>query len=175
MPDETLEIRRGRVDDVAVILRFIRELGEYEKLAHEVVATEEVLRETLFGARPVAFPLIALVGGEPVGWALYFFNFSTFHGRPGVYLEDLYVTPAARGHGVGRALLATLARIAVEEGCRRVEWSVLDWNAPSIAFYESLGAVAMSDWTVFRLSGTAMERLASGGAAVPLPGDSAPD
>ena len=162
-PEQEISVRRGRREDAPLILRFIRELAEYERLAHEVVATEEVLAETLFGARPTAYPLIASLDGAPVGWALYFYNFSTFHGRPGIYLEDLYVTPAARGHGVGRTLLATLARIAVEERCRRVEWSVLDWNAPSIAFYESLGAVAMSDWTVYRLTGAAMERLAREG------------
>ena len=163
-PDQNITVRRGQREDVPLILRFIRELAEYERLAHEVVATEEVLAETLFGERPTAFPLIASLNDEPVGWALYFYNFSTFHGRPGLYLEDLYVTPAARGQGVGRVLLATLARIAVHEQCRRVEWAVLDWNAPSIAFYESLGAVAMDEWTVFRLTGEAMERMAREGS-----------
>ena len=164
---DTLTIRRGQREDVPLILRFIRELGEYERLAHEIVATEADLEDTLFGERPVAFPLIAELGGAPVGWALYFYNFSTFHGRPGIYLEDLYVTPASRGHGVGRALLAELAKIAVAERCRRVEWAVLDWNAPSIAFYESLGAGAMSDWTVYRLTGEAMHRLAAEGRTSP--------
>ena len=163
-PDQNITVRRGQREDVPLILRFIRELAEYERLAHEVVATEEVLAETLFGERTTAFPLIASLNDEPVGWALYFYNFSTFHGRPGLYLEDLYVTPAARGQGVGRVLLATLARIAVQEQCRRVEWAVLDWNAPSIAFYKSLGAVAMDEWTVFRLTGEAMERMAREGS-----------
>lgn len=164
---DSLAIRRGRRDDVPLILRFIRELADYERLAHEVVATEADLADTLFGDGPTAFPLIAELGGVPVGWALYFYNFSTFHGRPGIYLEDLYVTPASRGHGVGRALLAELAKIALAEGCRRVEWAVLDWNAPSIAFYESLGAVPMSDWTVYRLTGDAIHRLAGEGAPPP--------
>lgn len=166
MENGSLSIRRGRPEDVPLILRFIRELAEYEKLSHEVVATEEILSESLFGPCPTAFPLIASIGGEPVGWALYFYNFSTFHGRPGIYLEDLYVTPAARGRGAGKALLATLARIAVAERCRRVEWAVLDWNSPSIDFYRSLGAVAMNEWTVYRLTGDAMAHLAGQGQEV---------
>ena len=166
MDNGSLSIRRGRPEDVPLILRFIRELAEYERLGHEVVATEEVLSESLFGPCPTAFPLIASIDGEPVGWALYFYNFSTFHGRPGIYLEDLYVTPSARGRGAGRALLATLARIAVAERCRRVEWAVLDWNAPSIEFYKSLSATAMDEWTVYRLTGDAMARLAGQGQDV---------
>ena len=158
-----VSIRRGERRDVPTILRFIRELAEYERLAHEVVATEEILERTMFGERRVAFPLIASVDGEDVGWALYFYNYSTFLGRPGIYLEDLYVTPAARGKGVGKALLASLCAIAVDEGCGRVEWWVLDWNTPSIDFYRSLGARPMDEWTVFRLTGEAMERLGGRG------------
>lgn len=142
------------------MLRFVRELAAYEKLAHEVVATEADLARWLFGPGAHVGCLIARRGGEPVGFALYFFNFSTFLGKPGLYLEDLYVAPAERGSGVGYALLARLARIAVERGCGRMEWWVLDWNEPSIAFYRRLGAEAMDDWTVFRMTGEPLRRLA---------------
>jgi GNAT superfamily N-acetyltransferase len=160
--DETgLVIRPAAADDVPLILRFIRELAEYERLLHEVVATEDVLRGTLFGPHPYAEVAIAEVDGEPAGFALFFHNFSTFLGRPGIYLEDLYVRPALRGRGVGRALLRHLARLAVERRCGRLEWWVLDWNEPAIRFYRSLGAVAMDEWTVFRVAGEALDRLAS--------------
>jgi GNAT superfamily N-acetyltransferase len=157
---DTLAIRPAAPDDVPLVLRFIRELAEYEKLGHEVVATEERLRETLFGARAYAEVVIAEVEGEPAGFALFFHNYSTFLAQPGIYLEDLYVRPEARGRGVGRRLLAHLARLARERGCGRLEWWVLDWNEPAIGFYRSLGAQAMDEWTVFRVAGEALDRLA---------------
>ncbi len=155
-----ISIRAAREQDVPTILGFIRELAEYEKLSHEVVATEAMLRQHLFGARPVAEVLIAELDAKPVGFALFFHNFSTFLGRPGIYLEDLYVQPHARGRGIGKAMLVRIGKLAVERGCGRVEWSVLDWNEPSIQFYRKLGAVPMSDWTVFRVAGDALTRLA---------------
>lgn len=160
MPE--VEIRPATAEDAPLILSLIHELAEYEKLSHEVVATEETLRETLFGERPFAEVLLAFVGEEPAGFALFFHNFSTFLGKPGIYLEDLYVRPEHRGAGAGRALLSRLARLTVERGCGRLEWWVLDWNEPSIGFYESLGARAMDDWTVYRVAGAALEDLASG-------------
>ena len=169
--DRGLLIRKAEANDVPVILRFINELAEYEKLAHEVEADEAKLRETLFGTRPAAEVLIAELTAsgkagsaeaEPVGFALFFHNYSTFVARPGLYLEDLYVTPAARGRGIGLALMRHLAAIAVERRCGRFEWSVLDWNEPSIDFYRRLGAVSMDDWTIFRISGDALMKLASG-------------
>ncbi|HEX8138649.1 MAG TPA: GNAT family N-acetyltransferase [Pyrinomonadaceae bacterium] len=160
---ENLRIERAEERDVGLILSFIKELAEYERLSHEVVATEELLRASLFGARPVAEVLIARVSDEAVGFALFFHNFSTFLGRPGIYLEDLYVQPHARGKGVGRALLGRLAQVALERGCGRLEWAVLDWNEPAIRFYRNLGAVAMDEWTVFRATGQALERLAAVG------------
>jgi GNAT superfamily N-acetyltransferase len=155
-----VRIRPATEADVPLILRFIRELAEYERLRHEVVATEERLRETLFGVRPAAEVVIAEDAGEPVGFALFFHNYSTFLAQPGIYLEDLYVRPEARGRGVGRALLAHLARLARERDCGRLEWWVLDWNESAIRFYRSLGAQPMSDWTVFRLTGDDLARLA---------------
>jgi GNAT superfamily N-acetyltransferase len=156
-----LRIRPAVEADVPLVLRFIRELAEYERLLHEVVATEDRLRETLFGARPAAEVVIAEDGaGEPLGFALFFHNYSTFLAQPGLYLEDLYVRPEARGRGAGRALLAHLARLARERGCGRLEWWVLDWNESAIRFYRSLGAQPMSDWTVFRLTGDELSRLA---------------
>ena len=155
-----LAIATATETDVPLLLRFIRDLAVYEKLEHEVVATQEVLRRTLFGERRYAEALIARLDGEPVGFALYFHNFSTFLGKPGLYLEDLFVEPAHRGKGIGKALLQHLAAIAVERDCGRVEWAVLDWNAPSIAFYRSLGAVPMDQWTVFRLEGAALRAVA---------------
>jgi GNAT superfamily N-acetyltransferase len=155
-----MHIRAATPDDVPLILRFIRELAAYERLAHEVVATEEGLRDTLFGPRPYAEVVIAEVAGEAAGFALFFHNYSTFLGRPGIYLEDLYVRPEMRGGGTGRTLLAHLARLAVERGCGRLEWWVLDWNEPAIRFYRQLGAQPMDDWTVFRVAGDALTRLA---------------
>jgi GNAT superfamily N-acetyltransferase len=151
-------LRSATIDDVPSILGFIIELAEYEKLAHEVVATEDTLRETLFGPTPYAQVIIAELAGVPVGYALFFHNFSTFTGRPGIYLEDLYVQPKYRGQGFGKLLLAYLARKAVDMNCTRVEWSVLDWNQPAIDFYRSIGALPMDGWTVQRLDG---DRLAS--------------
>lgn len=156
------EIRFATEEDVPLLLRFIKELAEYEKLSHEVSATEEILRDSLFGDRSVAEAMLAHRGDEPAGFALFFHNFSTFLGRPGIYLEDLYVRPEFRGSGIGRALLAYLAKLAKERDCGRLEWWVLDWNEPSIGFYESLGAVAMDDWTVYRVTGDALDKLSNG-------------
>jgi len=155
-------IRPARPEDVPLLLSFIKELAEYERLAHEVVATEEGLHESLFGERAVAEALLGYLGPEPVAFAVFFHNFSTFLGRPGLYLEDLFVKPEMRGRGFGRALLRYLARLAVERNCGRMEWAVLDWNEPAIRFYRSLGAVPMEEWTVFRLTGDALKRLADG-------------
>ncbi|MFD9065697.1 GNAT family N-acetyltransferase [Kitasatospora purpeofusca] len=151
-------IRTAVPADVPVIHRMIHKLAEYEKAAHEAIATEEQLRAALFGEQPAVFGLIAEddTTGEPVGFALWFLNFSTWRGSHGIYLEDLYVDPTARGGGHGKALLLELARIAVERGYARVEWSVLDWNRPSIDFYKALGAVPMDGWTVYRLTGEAL-------------------
>ncbi|HYP54065.1 MAG TPA: GNAT family N-acetyltransferase [Pyrinomonadaceae bacterium] len=154
-----LSIEPATEEDVPLILRFVKELAEYERLAEAVTADEALLRAELFGEH-AAEVLIARRGAEPVGFALYFYNFSTFVGRRGLYLEDLYVRPEERGRGTGRALLARLARVASERGCRRVEWAVLDWNEPAVGFYKKLGARPMDDWTVFRLEGDALERLA---------------
>jgi GNAT superfamily N-acetyltransferase len=158
-----LTIRFATVDDLSTVLRFIKDLAEYERLAHAVVATEELIRETVFGPRPYAEVLIGEVNGEPAGFALFFHNFSTFLGRPGIYLEDLFVRAEFRGKGYGKALLAKLAQLAIERNCGRVEWAVLDWNTPSIEFYKSIGAVAMSDWQIFRLRGEPLEKLARNG------------
>lgn len=155
-----INIRRAGVDDVPIILGFVRDLARYEKAEHEVVATEHTLRRTLFGDHPSAWGLIAELDGAAAGFALYFFNFSTWQGRPGLYLEDLYVAPGHRGSGVGKALLERLARIAVERDCGRFEWSVLDWNEPALKFYESLGAEAQAEWVKYRLSGAPLETLA---------------
>lgn len=155
-----LKLRNAGRDDVPLIFSLIRELAEYEKLAHEVVATERQLQENLFGSRPQAEVVIAEWNGKPAGFALFFHNFSTFLGRRGLYLEDLYVRPEVRGKGIGRALLIHLARIAVERGCGRFEWAVLDWNEPARRFYESLGAKAVSEWDIFRVTGKALETLA---------------
>ena len=147
--------------DLPIILRLIRELAEYERAPDAVVATETGLREVLFGAKPSAEVLLALEESEPVGFAVYFHNFSTWLGRPGLYLEDLFVRPEKRGKGYGRALLERLAQIAKERGCGRMEWAVLDWNEPAIQFYRKLGAQPMDDWTVFRLTGEGIAKLAS--------------
>jgi GNAT superfamily N-acetyltransferase len=156
-----LSIRPATADDVRLIAQLIRELAEYERLADAAVATEDALREQLFGERPAAEVLITEADGEPAGFALFFHTFSTFLGKRGLYLEDLFVRPEFRGLGLGKHLMAALARIAVQRDCGRFEWSVLDWNAPSIAFYRKLGAVGMDEWTVQRLEGDALHALAS--------------
>lgn len=153
-------VRPALVEDVPLILTFIRELAEYERLAHTVDTTEACLQRTLFGPRPEAEVLIGELAGEPVGLALYFSNFSTFKGRSGIYLEDLYVRPCARGSGVGKRLLAEVARIALQRGCVRMEWAVLDWNEPAINFYQSLGAAPLDEWTTYRLTAEGIARLA---------------
>ena len=149
--------------DVPVILALIRDLAEYEKLSDQVTATEADIARSLFGDPPRAEAVIARLDGEAIGFALFFHNYSTFLGRPGLYLEDLYVRPAFRGRGFGRRLLIHLARIAVDRGCGRFEWSVLDWNAPAIAAYRHAGAVPLDDWTVYRLAGDALRKLAAEG------------
>ena len=156
-------IRPARPEDVPTIVAFIRELAEYERLSKEVTLKEEDLKEHLFGKRRYAEVLIAEEDGAAVGFALFMHNYSTFLARPGIYLEDLFVRPAHRGKGYGRALLQELARIAVERGCGRFEWAVLDWNAPAIQFYKSLGASLMDEWTVFRLAGDALLKLGASG------------
>ena len=143
-----------------VILAFIRQLAEYEKLSHEAVMTEEILRQSLFGSRRAAEVLLGYSGDLPVAFAVFFHNFSTFLGRPGLYLEDLFVIPEMRGKGFGKAMLVELARIARKRNCGRFEWSVLDWNKPAIDFYKALGAVPMDEWTIFRVTGEALKRLA---------------
>ena len=153
-------IRPAVPADAGLILAFIRELGEYERLSHEVVADEAGLAAQLFGERPRAEVLIAEVDGAAAGFALFFHNFSTFVGKPGLYLEDLFVRPAFRGHGLGKRLMVRLAQIAVERDCGRFEWSVLDWNTPAIDFYRSLGATGMDEWTVQRVSGDTLRALA---------------
>jgi GNAT superfamily N-acetyltransferase len=158
-------IRPATPADVPTIARLIRDLAEYERLSHEVVATEAELRATLFGSRPGAEVLIASLAGEPVGFALFFHNYSTFLGQRGLYLEDLFVKPEWRHRGVGRRLLAHLARVAVERQCGRFEWAVLDWNDPAIRFYRSLGAQPLDDWTVFRVTGEALAALAASAPA----------
>ena len=163
MPEADVpEVRSATEDDIPLVLRFIKELAEYEKLSNEVSATEEILRENLFGERRVAEVALAFVGGEAAGFAVFFYNFSTFLGRPGIYLEDLYVTPEYRGAGVGRTLMVHLARLAKQRGCGRLDWSVLDWNEPALTFYRELGAAPVDGWTVYRLSGVALEQLADG-------------
>lgn len=157
---DALQIRPATEDDVPLILRFIRELAEYERLAHTVVATEESLRATLFGNPRFAEVLIAESGGEAAGFALFFHNYSTFLAKPGFYLEDLYVRPELRGRGIGKQLLSRLAKLARERNCGRLEWAVLNWNESAIRFYESLGAEPMNTWTVYRLNGDSLTRMA---------------
>lgn len=154
-------LRFATDDDADLILKFIRRLAAYERMSNEVVADEKLLRRTLFGERRFAEVVIASYDGEPAGFALFFHNFSTFLGRPGIYLEDLFVDPEMRGRGIGRALLSFLAGLAVERGCGRLEWAVLDWNVDAIGFYERLGARAMDEWTTFRIAGKALRQLAS--------------
>jgi len=156
----TLRIRPGRLEDVPLIAELIRALARYEKLEHEVVLTEEKLSDSLFGERQYAETIIAEDDGQPVGFALFFHNYSTFLAQPGLYLEDLFVVPEKRGAGVGSALLERLAQIAVERGCGRLEWAVLDWNVDAIRFYQRLGAKPNADWTVYRLTGDRLRALA---------------
>ena len=157
----SVTIRRARPGDEALVLGFIKKLAEYEMLSEHVVASEEDVRQSLFSAHPRIFADVVEWNGELAGFAVWFYNFSTFQGRHGIYLEDLFVEPEFRGKGLGKALLGHLAQTCVAEGLTRLQWWVLDWNDPSIAFYKSLGAVPMDEWTVFRVSGEALERLAS--------------
>jgi len=156
-----LLIREASESDVLLILEFIRKIAEYERLSHAVVASEETLRKSLFGDRPAAEVLLAHWDGKPAGYAVFFHNFSTFLGRAGIYLEDIFVEPELRGKGIGKALLARVAKIAKDRECGRLEWSVLDWNKPSIDFYLSLGAKPMDEWTIFRMTEDAIAKLAS--------------
>lgn len=156
----TLAIRPAAPADLPLIAQFIRDLADYEKLAHEVRFDEATLGEKLFGARPYAEVVIGEIDDAPQGFALFFHNFSTFEGKPGIYLEDLFVRPEARGSGLGKALLAHLAKLCIERDCARLEWSVLDWNEPAIGFYKSLGARMMDEWTVMRVDGDALARFA---------------
>jgi GNAT superfamily N-acetyltransferase len=155
----SLTIRPAAASDAALVFSLIGELAEYERLVHEVAATQAMIGEALFCESPRVFADIGEWNGEPAGFALWFYNFSTFRGRHGIYLEDLYVRPTIRGHGIGKALLRGLARRCIAEGLARLEWSVLDWNEPSIGFYRSLGAIAKDDWTVYRLSGESLAKL----------------
>ena len=157
---EQIRIARGAESDVPVILEMIRGLAEYERLLDKCVATEETLRATLFGDRPYAETLLAWDDDECCGFALFFMNYSTFLAQPGIYLEDLFVKPHARGRGLGKALLTKLAQLARERNCGRLEWSVLDWNEPSIRFYKSLGAVPLDEWTGYRVTGKSLQDLA---------------
>jgi GNAT superfamily N-acetyltransferase len=156
-----ISIRAVREDEVELVLQFIHELAQYERLAHEVSATPDSIRAALFGPRPYAEAVIGSLDGEPCGFALFFHNFSTFLGKPGLYLEDLYVRPAARGRGLGTRMLAWLARLALERGCGRFEWAVLDWNEPALKVYRALGARAADDWTLHRVTGEALRALAA--------------
>lgn len=158
--DATLTIREAAPDDSPIIVQMIHGLAQYERLAHECKATEDKVRRTLFGEPRYAECVIARLDADPVGFALFFHNYSTFAASPGLYLEDLFVLPEHRGHGVGRELLRHLARLAVKRGCARFEWAVLDWNESAIGFYKSLGAKPMDDWTVYRLTGEALQELA---------------
>ena len=156
-----IAVRRAKEADVPLVRAFIGELAEYERLLHECVATDEQIAATLFADRPRAFCDIAEYGSEPAGFAIWFFNYSTFRAKHGIYLEDLFVRPQFRGKGLGKALLVHLARRALRDGCARCEWSVLNWNEPSIAFYTALGAKPMTEWTIYRVDGAALERLAA--------------
>jgi len=161
-----ITIRKATPADVPLILHFIRALADYEKLLDLVSATEATLLASLFGERPAAETLLAYLGDQPVGFALFFQNYSTFLAQPGIYLEDLYVNPDARGHGVGLALIQSIAKIAMERGCTRMDWAVLDWNTPAIEFYRRIGAAPQTEWTVQRLMGEALAKMASSGQTV---------
>lgn len=156
----SLQFREATKNDIALILYFVRELAEYERSEDRVIATEETLRKSLFGSRPFAHAFIVYQDGDPVAFAIYFFSFSSFYGLPNLYLEDIFVRPAFRGIGLGREVFAYLSRIAIEKGCGRMEWSVLNWNEPAIGFYKELGAEPVRDWTVFHLGRDQMEELA---------------
>jgi GNAT superfamily N-acetyltransferase len=158
---DTVTIRPAQEPEIPLVLAFVRELADYERLSHEVVATEADMREALFGPRPYAEVVFACIGEEPVGFALFCYNFSTFLAKPGIHLEDLFVRPAHRGRGIGQRLLSWLARETIRRGCGRLEWAVLDLNEPSIRFYESLGARALKEWFTYRLSGEALEKVAA--------------
>ena len=160
-PPESLRIEPATERDIPLILEFVRGLAEYEKHLDRVEATEDRIRKTLFGAEPAAQVVFAYDNDTPVGYAIFFYTYSSFVGLPGVYLEDLFVKPEARGKSVGRELLRYLARVAKEKGCSRIEWAVLNWNEPAIGFYKKLGAVPMDEWDVYRLSGTELDRLAA--------------
>ena len=157
----SISVRPATRDDLPLLAALIRELAVYEKLEHECHVTEKGLDDALFGPTPCVQSLVGLIDGVPQGFALFFTNFSTFLAKPGIYLEDLFVRPAARGHGLGKALLGSLAKLAVDRGCGRLEWSVLDWNEPALGFYRKLGAVAMSEWTVHRMTGDSLKALAA--------------
>ena len=167
MTDGSLTIRAARPGEAALALQFVRELAEYEKLAHEMEATEAMIDAALFGPQPRVWCDFAEWDGEAVGFALWFLNFSTFSGRAGIYLEDIFVRPAFRGRGIGKALMVHLARKCVENGWARLQWSVLDWNTPSIEFYKSLGGVLLDEWTIVRVSGDALATLARSAARAP--------
>jgi GNAT superfamily N-acetyltransferase len=158
----SFEIKFATPEDVPLVLSFIKELAEYEKLLHEVVATEDILQETLFGPKSHAEVVIGYLDQKPISFALFFHNFSTFLGRPGIYLEDLYVKPAARGHGIGKRMLSFLAKLAIDRKCGRLEWWVLDWNTPAIEFYKKIGAKPMDEWTVYRVTEDDLTALAEG-------------
>ena len=164
-PEAELAVKPASSSDLPELLRLIRELADYERLSDEVVASEEVLGSSLFGARPAAEAVIGCLDGQTEGFAVFFENFSTFIGRRGLYLEDLFVRPEVRGRGLGQALFRYVAREAVRRGCGRFEWAVLDWNSPAIAFYRKLGAVPMEDWTTYRLTGEALRTAAAGGTS----------
>jgi len=159
--NDQFEIKKADCTDIPLVLSFIKELAEYEKLLHEVAATEAILQETLFGDNSHAEVIIGYLNHKPVGFAVYFHNFSTFLGRPGIYLEDLYVKPEVRGKGIGQKILGYLARLAKERKCGRLEWWVLDWNETAIGFYKRIGAKAMDEWTVYRVTGDALDNLAA--------------
>jgi GNAT superfamily N-acetyltransferase len=156
---EEIRVARAEESQIPLILSFIRKLAEYERLSHKVTVDEELLRKSLFGPKPAAEVVIAYWGEEAAGFAVYFHNFSTFAGRPGIYLEDLFVEPAFRGKGIGKSLLVYLAKLAQERGCARLDWSVLDWNEPAKSFYRKLGAEPLEDWTTYRLSGAELKNL----------------
>ena len=164
--DVGLQIRPAKESDAPVVLDFIRKLAEYGDISSETTVTEADVRDALFGPRPVAEALLAYVGDEPAGFAVFSFTFSSFMGKPGIYVEDLFVEHRFRGHGVGKALLVTLAQRGRERGCGRLEWSVLNWNEQAMEFYQDIGAVPMEEWTTFRLTGEALERLASGASTI---------